>query len=171
MENRNAWKSSELVDSELHVVLSTLVEHMEVYPLNDWGRGKEGGQNKSLWVPKLVGPKIVNNIYIYIYNIIIIYIIIYYFIIILKGVIYTHLSQLSTFELWKLQAMALHWLVGWLVVKRSVNVTCILHNFPKDNSLSWHKCWLGNKQCWAGIALVSGIIWASVFIEHCKVLH
>jgi hypothetical protein len=58
-----------------------------------------------------------------------------------------------------------------LVVKRSVNVTCILHNFPKDNSLSWHKCWLGNKQCWAGIALVSGIIWASVFIEHCKVLH
>jgi hypothetical protein len=47
---------------------------MEVYPLNDWGRGKEGGQNKSLWLPKLVGPKIVNKIlYIYFYSIILYY--------------------------------------------------------------------------------------------------
>jgi len=71
------------------------------------GEGKRRGKNKSLWVPKLVGPEILNNIY---------YINILYYntFFLKKGVIYTHLSHLSTLELWKLQAMALHWLVGWL---------------------------------------------------------
>lgn len=77
------------------------------------GEAKRRGGNKSLWVPKLVGPKIVNNIH-YILVLFYYYIILYYIFIKKKGVIYTHLSHLSTFELWKLQAMALHWLVGWL---------------------------------------------------------